>query len=1005
MARVLIFSFDMGDGTYTNVYTSDTDPTYIINSRPFFYDAGQPPYPTYAPFDQVGNSRCNGTTETRYVFKSELPYASYQQIINSPTCGYIPPVCDLTFSSLAHTDETNTSANDGTVNIFYISSHLPIHYYLIGSGYDNLTGYFTNVPPGTYQILTQDAIGCQDRINVTVNAFNSSLTREKYRLGFKTLKNIEEYQLSFLYQKAQFDPLLYPKYLTGTDIPVKYKKTNSNEDKTEAFIPSSLEINVLVNNIFSVSEFSNAQERDWKIELYKKTKSPISPVSFTGTLTEATVPNFIDGGLQLKINGAIKYTINSSGTQTALLPVGGSYSIEAFTQIAPTGPNPKIRLTIQRGTKVIFDKQIIAVVGASILKTGTVQNANYTITVTTVSTVTPVTTIDLSDNNNPFFILEWQGWLLPDELQDFYTDPNYAISMIATDGILSLKGSTFGDQSLFYKDIKGIKHLTQLYGLKKWGYLVKICLDQLGYDIGLTTILSSLCYQNYKGGTAWLNYATWSDQFYDVNNIPKDTYSALEILLKGMGLQLFQHKGSFILWNINDLYYINSQNVLPYVFLTDFTTISQGILPSNQLMGHNQINVPINPMQKLNYDKAFNRVEGDIKFDLLSLLYPNPSFELNSIEGQLPFDFIQTAGMNAYTHYLPQDPLNPNIGAYAGDWVLRTEGYTSLVRTQQANIPYVQGGTIMFSIDGYKWAHTTNDFIIDQPNKKLNVSFVWRPQYYSPDSNVTTRISIFYTDNISGKTWIYSNGQKAGYNNTGWFLPDKFYGFLPVNLNLISDYIAWNNFSLTTDIFPESGIGHVAVGIGTPLDRDITRDHLETRIIDIDAFVVTLSDAQDQYNFQTGEKHTITNITNFAKSEKKTVDLSLFTYPNNKRVSGNISYGDNYLTSKITNEWYFALSVEQIPDRLPANIIRRFAKNYQRPMYKYEGEFSSDIASFYSIWTLAGYEKRVFICFTLEIDLRNSKGNIVLIEIDDTQMQSTYQYLPIYEKSARNNLS
>ncbi len=130
----------------------------------------------------------------------------------------------------------------------------------------------------------------------------------------------------------------------------------------------------------------------------------------------------------------------------------------------------------------------------------------------------------------------------------------------------------------------------------------------------------------------------------------------------------------------------------------------------------------------------------------------------------------------------------------------------------------------------------------------------------------------------------------------------------------------------------------------------------------------------------------------------------MFTYPKNKRVSGNVSYGDDYLTSLITNEWYFQLSVEQKPDRLPANVTKRFAKNYQRPMYKWQGDFFGDGINFYMVFTITGIA-RVFVPFTIEHDIRNSQGNMVLIETDDTQMQSIYLYTPVYEKSARNNLS
>lgn len=1006
--NVLLITFGDTFGVWDyNVYYDSSDPT-LITYLQFPHDPSGPSYPSYNDGEIIGSPNCQGTTLTTYRFSSLVPYAIYSVEYNSPTCGYVPDLCDLALSTLTHTDETNTGANDGTIQAFGTSTALPIAYQLVGHGPANSTGYFTDLAPGTYELLMGDQRGCSVRFNfVTILPFDTTKTRCKYQLAFLSLKNGINYTLKFLYQKAQFDPLVYPLNLTGTDTPVLYKTINSNEDKTEAFAPSSLTINLLVNNIFQVSEFANAQERDWKIELYKRKVVTLPPSAFASTLDEQTSPEFIDGNVQLKNNGNVVYRQTTSGTESETIPVGLPYSIEAFCQATPVGdPNARMRLTILRGSKIIYDKQIVAEAGASMVKTGIVQNETYTITCRTWTSFIVVPVIDIDDNADPFLTLDWQGWLLPDELQDFYADPNYAISMIATDGLLSLKGGSFGDLSKFYIDAQGIKHLYQLFGLTQWGYLVKICLDQLGYNYGTPTILSSLTYVPVDNN--WINYSTWADLFYDTNGVPDDTYSALEILLKGMHLQIFQQNGKFVLWDINDVFYRNSSpaQLQTYCFETDLiSTLTPGVLPSNLPIGANQINKPINPLQTLNYDKAFNQIEGDVSFNLLSLLYPNPSFELNAVQGAVPEFLSQTGGMNAFSDYQPQDPLDPNVGAFTGNWVMRNIGATEFLK-DGFGVPIVQSGNILFERTDYNWVHATDDFIIDQSNKRLNVSFYWRPVKYSDSENVVPRISIFYTDNNTGVLWFYSIYDKGGYNNTGWYPPAHPFAFNVVGVpggSRITDYLAWNNFSITTDPFPESGIGHVAVGIGTPIVEGSIGDMAFNGIIDYDNWMITQSDANDAYNFQTGENHIVTNVTTYAKSEKKTVDLSLFTFPGNKRLSGNISYGDVYSTSKITNEWKFALSVEQFADRLPANIIRRFAKNYQRPMYKLQSDISSDAATYYAIWVLNGYPNKVFVAFTIEMDLRNSIGNVVLIEIDDSQMQSFYQYVPVYSKSARNN--
>lgn len=824
-------------------------------------------------------SLCNGFTRIVFRFKGGTPYSTTEYQENAPLCGYVTDVCDIFLPyPIAITNETFPGENDGTVKVFAVSSFEPIQYFLTGYPTSS-TGYFTDVPPGTYTWVARDNKGCQLTGSVTVEPATIEGTRYKYRLAFDAVKEQSSYELKFLDQKHIYPIADYPKDLIGTDIPIMKKETNSNEDKTEAICPSSLSINIYYDGeTFSVLEFANAAERDWKIELYK--------------------------------NGE----------------------------------------------------------------------------------------------------LDWQGWLLPDELQDLYADPNYPIQLIATDGLLSLKGTPFGDINISYIDGSGITRLVQLFGLRTFRYLFKICLEQLGYDYGDTIILSSLCYKSYES-LQWKFYATWIDLFYDENGIARDTFSVFETLLKGMHLQIFQNKGRFIIWDINDIYYRNN-SVLATRFaqsIIEFDSAFDNInytptYPGNATVGYNRPIRPINPQQTLNYDKAFNQCEASVDFSLLSLFYPNPSFEFNAVEGQVPYLMEATANMSAFSHYDPPTAIIGS-GAYIGEWELRTVGLTLFLK--EGGGPFggsivIQAGTdIFFSRDGYR--SVLYGDVIDQPNKKLNLSFVWRPQKYSEDENVVPRIAIYFIADGTGQLYIYSFAAKGGYNGTGWYIPDHDFGFVFLNQR-ITDYIAWNSFSLTTDKFPESGIGTVGVYIGTPIHVD-EEDMTSNRTIDYDQLTITQSDANDIYNFQKGEKHNITNVTSYAKSEKKNVDIELFTFPNNKRIAGNVGYGDDYLTSKITNEWFFQLSTEQRPDRLPANIIKRIAKNYQRPMYKWQGDIYSDNINMYTVFAIDGLPNRVFIAFTIEMDLRNCTGNVVLIEVDDSQTQSGYNYIPIYERSARNNAS
>lgn len=629
--------------------------------------------------------------------------------------------------------------------------------------------------------------------------------------------------------------------------------------------------------------------------------------------------------------------------------------------------------------------------------------------------------------------LDWQGWLLPDEIQDLYADPQYPIQLIATDGLLSLKGATFSDLSIYNTYSDGIRTYSPIFGIRKWVYLLRICLEQLGYDYGETTLVSSLTYQSYNANQ-WLNYSTWADVFYDENDNPVSVYDALVILLGSLHLQIFQHKGKFQIRDINDLYYRNSgilatqfsQSVIK--FNKAFTTVTTGVAPDNSVVGYNKINRPINPQQTLNYDKAYNRLEAKIDFSLLSLLYENPSFEINSVVGELPEGFQDLHGGISQKGLIDTD-------AYDGKWSLQVGWNTSLTYPE--------------SIDHF-FETEAPFYSVDQPNKSAKVSFMWKP---SPDNfdfidgmwGVTFSFAIVFIDGTSGNGYFLKTPDFKPYNILQWSDGSDTTDFNSVTENTwqgldggytfdywdgdavaikgfpTTDYTGWQSFSIDTGAFPESGIGKLLLRFyGAAF---IPFQPLQTVPIPftgkgnfffytnnvgyyrIDNLNITLSDAVNPYNRQIGESHVIKNVTEYAKAEKKQVDLKLFTYPNNKRIAGNFMYGDVYDTASLSNEWLFRLSPDLTPARLPTNVLKRIARNYQRPMFKWQGDILSDVINYNMIFTIEGLDGRMFIPFTIEMDLRNSVGNIVLIEIDDTATQDGYTYSPLFEKSARNNLT
>src|ERR1019366_7286916 len=109
---------------------------------------------------------------------------------------------------------------------------------------------------------------------------------------------------------------------------------------------------------------------------------------------------------------------------------------------------------------------------------------------------------------------------------------------------------------------------------------------------------------------------------------------------------------------------------------------------------------------------------------------------------------------------------------------------------------------------------------------------------------------------------------------------------------------------------------------------------------------ITVKSTVPQSTLQTGESHYDTVVTGLPNADLKNVGLTLFTYPNNKRVAGNVFSTNNYLSGVVANLWSFALQPGDRPDRLPATISKAIARNYSRTMDIFEGDVSSNSIQF-----------------------------------------------------------
>lgn len=588
--------------------------------------------------------------------------------------------------------------------------------------------------------------------------------------------------------------------------------------------------------------------------------------------------------------------------------------------------------------------------------------------------------------------LEFQGYLLPDQTKDKYADPNYPINLVATDGVPSLKGKGFGDLSLYTNDTNGDPIYKKLYGLQKWSYLIKICLEHLGYDYGEVLLVNSLQYDLTYDVDIWINSAFWGDIFYNDNDEPVSVYEALEILLGSVNLCMVQHKGSFVLISWNDLYYINKPaKATEYTqsfwrFSHDFTyLVSYGpIVGSNPVERPNLLSIgkgqqlkPIGANGDIDYDQSYGVMEANIDFDILALLYQDPSFEYNQNLGDIPNDWSKEGTINTF--------------------ITDEQAYTGLNSLKVDDV--------IWNVGGSNTNYIYYAFPVDQFNKKVVISFYWLPVYIDDNSTTNPMFQVFL-DGDNGLFYEYTNNsiEPEAERNTWREIPSSRGAQSSPNQDpnyRTSDYIGWNAYTLTTARLPTPGIVSITIKRPTLVGDEFPAGNLSYYLDDLN---ISTSDANEAYTFQTGEIHRITNYTSYSQAEKRTIDLPLFTYPSNKRLAGNWFTENDYLAGDVQNKYSFATSPSLVNDRLPAAVIKAISRNYQRPMYKYSGEVKGDNIQFYALFSLVAYDV-IFMPFSIETDLRNSVSTVVLCELEDALAQSRYTYVAKYEKNARKNSS
>lgn len=611
----------------------------------------------------------------------------------------------------------------------------------------------------------------------------------------------------------------------------------------------------------------------------------------------------------------------------------------------------------------------------------------------------------------------FKGWLLPDQVEDTYADSGdgvfsyKSVALYASDGLLSLKSANFGNGTG-----------ADMFGIKSWYMLVRSCLDKLGYTYGNIIIVKSLQFDNAMD---WFQVGCWADLFYDENGTPDNAYEALSKLLKGFKFNLFQHNGQFILCDNNVIsrrvrgYDGAKYNAAFYEYDELGNLVNEGadvLQPAYYKVGVNADLVPVQQEPQISYDKSFKQLQADVKFNLLALLFNNPSFEIDAVAGQLPFGIKQ----NSSSGGVPGAKLVQN--GYIGNWSFQVPG------TGTKNSP-----TDVNQTDTKGFAEFSQDIDIDQSGKIIQLSFNWQPDKYTPIPELGLVFSVdvvfrrndgkeYYLQQAPYRALLLQESGARDYNQSDAAVWQEIGGeyhsegaWVSLKGTPTNDFIGWQSFSIDSPPLP-AGTGKLFVHFRgsklVPYDESATfaanlvgKAYFAIAPNDLytvryDNFIVTQGDPEETYNKQIGETHTVTNNTNYGKSEKKTVDIDLFNYPANRRVAGNIFYGKSYATADAGGKWTDPF-VFFPPTLLPAVVIQQLARSYQRPMYKIGFTVEADYVPFFSVFEVEGYEGRPFVPYSIEHNPTKNEVTMTLVETDDTDMDGSYEYLAKFEKSAK----
>lgn len=882
-----------------------------------------------------------------------------------------PGSCDIAFLAIFTTDET-IALNDGTISASATSSYSGIEFSINGTDYFS-SGNFTGLAPGTYTVYAKDSNGCTITNEAVILAYDDgpAVYNERYYIEYSSSQNDDNiFRVSFK-QKGWTGSTTRLK--PGASACTK-SYLNGNEDKYEPIIPSVLNIGLINDGTFVMSDFYSNDEREWKIEEYVRISGADS--TFNLRLVEADAPSFIDGNVILRFNGVVNdASLYSTGNAQATGIDGQSFSIEFQADITSSAPDPKITGIVKKNGEIVFAQTLPHTNTVSMVYSGTNDSSCvYEAYCYTQSGGDDVNPVNIPDSITG--AIDFKGWLIPDEIQDYYKNSNYEITLIATDGLESLRGFQYLDDDSY--PILGKKKLTEI---------LQFCLAKLDYTATKRIICSIVSEFDGDADYQYPNTYLWSDAFYDQDLNAFDCYQVIYEINKTFGWSLKQVDGNFIFSLANDLNKTSGDRIITeydenFEFIEESTNF-----PVLKSIGIGQDYLPVNPDQNVRYDKALPKVSVTHDFGGYSIVNTNRSFEVGAVEDGTPpgwtFTVIGPPGYNTYK-------LKQVTYAYSGLWVYRASG-NSYTGTPMSVSTIANSPAIPVTKTGQKVSVSLSYLCVSPSDQGVPRAIIYIEFRRTSDSEVFLLAS-------DGKWYPEATPTPPG---------------ITISQELQSQYKdEWNSFTSPDSIDKSTaytneipGLGDIYIRLVAVNAYDLSGNILPTgpdaalAYIDYDDLDITLAPIDDRNNPLVGETWNIINKTKVFLGQPRDLDIILYDQPNNEYLNGNIFFNDT-----ITNKWsvigkpYTEASIGKI---LPIEI----QANYQRPAVIWEGDIIADDVDMNMVFEVYGYPGKVFMPISMTHAQRDGIVTLLLKEIIDDTLIFDFQYIPKYSRNSRTIIS